>query len=98
MHDEKLFAVYILTNVSRSVLYIGMTNNLQRRMIEHREGRCDGFAKKYHCTALVYFETAENPEATIAREKELKGWSRMKKNALISISNPRWADLFETIW
>ena len=96
--DEKVFSVYILTNVTRSVLYIGVTNNLQRRMEEHRSGIIDGFTKKYRCGVLVFHEEVGEAYAAISREKELKGWNRFKKNALVCSMNPDWNDLYETIW
>ena len=96
--DEKVFSVYILTNISRTVLYIGVTNNLQRRMGEHRDGVIDGFTKKYRCSVLVFHEEVGEAYTAISREKQLKGWTRFKKNALISSMNPRWEDLYETIW
>lgn len=96
--DEKVFSVYMLTNATRSVLYIGVTNNLRRRMEEHRSGIIDGFTKKYRCNVLVFHEEVGEAYAAISREKELKGWNRFKKNALIASVNPDWKDLYETIW
>ena len=66
--------VYIMSNKTRSVLYIGVTNDLYRRYCEHRDGVMDGFTKKYKCHALVYYEEFNLPDDAIAREKELKGW------------------------
>ncbi len=96
--DEKVFFVYMLTNISRSVLYAGVTNNLQRRMAEHRSGIIDGFTKKYRCTILVYFEATGEAYAAITREKEIKGWTRAKKNVMVNSVNPNWDDLYESIW
>ena len=85
--------VYILSNWSDSVLYIGITSNLPRRLYEHRNHLADGSTKKYNVHKLVYFENTNDVHAAIAREKQLKGWRREKKNALISKSNPQWLDL-----
>ena len=85
--------VYILTNWDDSVLYIGVTGNLPRRLYEHRNHLVDSFSSKYNTTKLVYYEETNNPYSAIAREKQLKGWTRRKKNALISKLNPTWADL-----
>jgi len=89
-------AVYILTNRRGGVLYTGVTNNLGRRLEEHRIHR-DGasFAARYKCTRLVYFETTANITAAIEREKQIKGWLRRRKVALIEASNPGWRDLSE---
>lgn len=87
--------VYILTNWNHKVLYIGMTNNLERRLYEHRHQLVDGFTKQYNVHKLVFFEETGDVNAAIAREKQLKGWSRKKKNALVSIANPTWRDLSE---
>ena len=81
---------------SRSgTLYIGMTNNIHRRMWEHKNGVFEGFAREYHCNRLVYYEGFDQVLDAIAREKQLKGWRRSKKIALIESRNPRWADLAE---
>ena len=89
------FFVYALTNESRSVLYIGLTNDLYRRMCEHRNETVEGFTKRYHVHKLVYFEEYQSITDAIAREKQLKGWRREKKIALIQLKNPTWNDLFE---
>jgi putative endonuclease len=88
------FWVYIVASQS-GTLYVGMTNDLKVRVGQHKSGEIDGFAKKYHCTRLVYFEKFDNIFKTIAREKQLKGWRRSKKVALIEKINPRWQDLAE---
>ena len=80
--------VYILSNKSHSVLYIGMTNDLYRRYLEHKDGIVEGFTKKYRCHSLLYYECFTDVEEAIAREKELKGWSRDKKETLIKSVNP----------
>ena len=87
------YFVYILTNCSNKVMYIGVTNDLERRLCEHRQGLVDGFTKRYNVKKLVYFEQGCSVEDAIAREKQLKGWSRAKKNALVESLNPDWNDL-----
>lgn len=88
----KSYFVYILTNHSKT-LYIGVTNSLERRVYEHRMGLLEGFAKKYRINQLIYFEESSDITAAIAREKQLKKWSRIKKIALIEKVNPGWKDL-----
>ena len=90
----KNFYVYIVTNNSRT-LYIGVTNNLSRRIYEHKSKLIEGFTKKYNIHKLVYFEVFNNPDEAIRREKQLKGWWRKKKIALIKSTNPEWKDLSE---
>lgn len=89
----KAYYVYIMTNKSRVVLYTGVTSDLDRRVWEHQYGALKGFTKKYRVNRLVYHETYNRIDDAIAREKELKGWRRSKKNALVETVNPRWADL-----
>ncbi|WP_019947803.1 GIY-YIG nuclease family protein [Hymenobacter aerophilus] len=89
----KTYYVYLLTNKNRTVLYIGVTNDLQRRVGEHKAGRHPGFTKKYNLHYLVYFESYPDINAAIAREKQLKAGSRQKKEALINAENPEWLDL-----
>jgi len=88
----KDYYVYILSNTSKT-LYIGVTNNLERRVYEHKNKLIDGFTKKYNLTKLVYFETTTDIKAAIYREKQLKGWLRSKKIALIEQNNSNWQDL-----
>jgi len=88
-----MYFVYILANWNDSVLYIGVTNNLERRLYEHRNGLADGFTRKYNVHKLVYYEYTNEAYSAIAREKQLKGWNRAKKNALIAKMNPEWRDL-----
>ena len=88
----KTYYVYIMASASR-VLYVGVTNNIKRRAMEHRQGRASGFAGKYHTRELLYVESFSNVRAAIAREKQLKGWLRAKKIALIESLNPGWKDL-----
>ena len=92
--SERQYCVYIMTNAHHTVLYTGVTNNLQRRVLEHRAGK-SGFTRKYNVHKLVFFECGENVEAAIAREKQIKGGSRQKKLDLINTINPLWKDLFE---
>ncbi|WP_138296653.1 MULTISPECIES: GIY-YIG nuclease family protein [unclassified Clostridium] len=87
------YFVYMLTNPSRTVLYIGVTGDLTRRLAQHRSGETGGFTARYHTHRLVYFEQTTDVRAAIAREKQLKGWSRAKKDALVESVNPLWQDL-----
>jgi putative endonuclease len=89
----KAFYVYMMTNCSRVVLYTGITNSLMRRVAQHRKGEIEGFTKTYKVNRLVYYECFNDPRDAIAREKEIKGWRREKKNALVETKNPEWADL-----
>ena len=89
--------VYIMSNKARSVLYIGVTNDLYRRYCEHRDGEITGFTQKYRCHSLVYYEEYNLAEDAIAREKEQKGWTRLKKERLIATMNPQMIDLAETL-
>ena len=81
-----------MTNFSKT-LYIGVTNNLEKRVYEHKNKMVEGFTKKYNITKLVYFEETNDVNSAIAREKQLKGWLRKKKVALIGSVNPKWRDL-----
>jgi putative endonuclease len=88
------YYVYIVTNNTRSTLYIGVTSDLRIRVWQHRAGERRGsFAQRYHCAHLVYFEHYREVRDAIAREKQLKGWRRSKKKTLIATLNPRWEDL-----
>ena len=91
MSDYQFFT-YIIASDS-GTLYIGMTNNLVRRMQEHKEWKIKWFSKKYHCKKLVYFESTKYVYNAIEREKELKDWNRQKKEELIKTINPTWEDL-----
>jgi putative endonuclease len=87
------YHIYITTNWSRSVLYIGVTNDLTRRILEHKEDALSSkksFAGKYGCFHLVYYESYQTVMEAISREKELKGWNRKKKEVLITGFNPEW--------
>jgi putative endonuclease len=87
------YFVYMLTNRWKTVLYTGVTNSLERRVWEHKHKLIPGFTKQYNCEFLVYFETYNDVTQAIAREKQIKGWVRAKKNALIAGMNPEWNDL-----
>jgi putative endonuclease len=88
----KTYYVYILTSRS-GVLYIGITNDLERRMLEHKTGVVEGFTKQYRVNRFVHYETITNPDEATAREKQLKNWRREKKVWLIERENPKWEDL-----
>ena len=92
-----LYFVYILSSKKDGVLYIGMTNDLIRRVFEHREGTIDGFTKKYQVKNLIYYEEHSHPESAILREKQIKKWKRDWKIRLIEGDNPDWDDLYEKI-
>ena len=87
------YYVYILTNWNNHVMYVGVTNNLQRRIYEHKEKLIDGFTSKYNVNKLVYYEETTDIKSAISREKELKGWRRSKKDALVATMNQNWEDL-----
>ncbi len=89
MHE---YYVYILTNKWHTVLYTGLTDSMEGRLIQHKDKVFPGFTKTYNCDELVYFETFDELATAIAREKQIKGWTRAKKNALIAL-NPEWNDL-----
>ena len=93
MKDHEYF-VYIVCSRT-GTLYIGMTNSIYRRAREHKRGDVEGFASKYRCDRLVYYESFDDVHKAIGREKQLKGWIRAKKMALIDSKNPRWEDLAE---
>jgi putative endonuclease len=88
----------MMTNRSRVVLYIGVTNGLERRVSQHRNKEIKGFTRTYKVDRLVYYETYNNVRSAIAREKEIKGWRREKKNELVRRLNPRWEDLSKTLF
>jgi putative endonuclease len=94
MADRKKYWTYIVASRT-GTLYIGMTNNLYVRVLQHKSGEIEGFSSKYHCDRLVYWESFDEVLKAINREKQLKGWRRSKKIALIEFRNPRWEDLGE---
>jgi putative endonuclease len=87
------YYVYILTNSNNSVLYVGVTNDLERRKFEHKAKLNEGFTKKYNIYKLIYFEEFDLIESAIAREKQIKKYSRFKKSELINKVNPDWNEL-----
>ncbi len=89
------YYVYILTNKNNRVMYIGVTNDLARRLYEHKQEMVEGFTKRYHVHKLVYYEQTMDVRSAIAREKQLKGWLRARKNELVETMNPEWRDLSE---
>lgn len=93
----KEYYVYIMTNAHNIVLYTGVTNDLARRVYEHKNGLGSTFSKKYNVHKLVYYEQGNDIHTTIAREKQIKGGSRKKKIDLINKMNPEWKDLYEEI-
>ena len=93
MKEDKQYYVYILTNKSNNVLYIGVTNDLIRRISEHKTKLVEGFTKKYNLQKLVYYEATNDIESAINREKQLKNWHRDWKMNLIDQFNPDWKDL-----
>lgn len=92
MHE---YFVYIMTNVGNTALYTGVTNDLYRRIEQHRSGQGGKFTSRYHLRTLVYYEVYEYIEDAICREKQIKGRSRQKKIELVNSMNPDWVDLFE---
>jgi len=89
----KSYFVYILTNHSNKVMYVGITSDIERRIAEHKSKLIPGFTAKYNVNKLVYFEQYSDPENAILREKEIKAWRRSKKNDLVNQTNPEWKDL-----
>ena len=94
---NRQFFVYIMTNKRNTVLYTGITNDLKRRVFEHKSGQGGRFTSKYKINKLVYFEVFNDPENAILREKQIKAGSRKKKIALIEEFNPAWRDLYDEI-
>jgi len=93
----KQYCVYIVTNKDNAVLYTGVTNNLQRRVFEHKEKLVEGFTKKYNIDKLVYYEVFTEIQYAITREKQIKGGSRKKKIDLVNSMNHEWRDLYEEL-
>jgi putative endonuclease len=91
-----VYYVYILTNTHHNVLYTGVTNDLERRCYEHKQKKIKGFTKKYNVDKLIYFERFDSVDSAIAREKQIKGFSREKKLALINKVNKEWKELSHT--
>ena len=95
--NNKSYCVYILASQRNGTLYIGITNNLVKRVWEHKNKKVEGFTKKYEVHHLVYYEIHENPELAIIREKQLKKWNRLWKIRIIEKMNPEWKDLYQEI-
>lgn len=90
---NKYYYVYILTNWNNKVMYIGVTNNLERRLCEHKTKQFKGFTEKYNVNKLVYFDVTDDINSAIETEKKIKHWTRRKKNELVESVNPEWKDL-----
>ena len=95
MHTESY--VYLLTNKHNNVLYTGVTNDVIRRVYQHKAKLVKGFTQKYNADRLVYYEACDNIVLAIQREKHIKGWSRQKKNDLVNTLNPNWDDLYPAL-
>lgn len=93
----KQFFVYIMASAKNGTIYIGMTNDLVRRVFEHKNSLVDGFSKKYGSKSLVYFEQHDTADHVMTREKQMKKWYRKWKLELIEKTNPKWNDLYDTI-
>ena len=91
---ERQYFVYIMTNKSKTAIYTGMTNDLYRRVYEHKQKLVEGYTNKHNINRLVYFEVGDNAESIIAREKQIKSWKRHKKIDLVNTLNPKWEDLY----
>ncbi len=93
-----MYYVYILANATNVAIYTGVTRDLVRRVAQHRTHAVpNSYTARYHITKLVYFETTPSIQSAIAREKQIKSWSRARKNALVVRRNPHWADLYDTL-
>ena len=98
MKNRRTYYIYIMANETGKAIYIGVTNDLYRRVQEHKEMKTEGFTKRYKLTSLVYYEATNNVVDAIGREKEIKGWVRPRKNDLIESMNPGWRDLYENLF
>ena len=94
---NKQYYVYIMANKTNRVLYTGVTNDLRRRVYEHKKKLVEGFTRKYNIGKLVYYEVCEDIESAILREKQIKGGSRQKKIQLVNSMNKEWCDLYEKL-
>jgi putative endonuclease len=94
---DRQYFVYIMTNKYNNVLYTGITNDLKRRVYEHKEKLVSGFTKKYNITKLIYYEVFDDPENAILREKQIKAGSRQKKIDLINSINRKWLNLYKQL-
>lgn len=97
MRPTRLYYVYIMASNNRHCIYVGMTNNLVRRILEHRGCKPHGFTGWYHCVNLVYYDYTYTPMDAIRAEKRIKKWRREKKNKLIESMNPEWMDLADEV-
>ena len=97
MSVERVYYVYIMTNFQNTALYTGVTNNLKRRVYEHKHGIGSVFTKSYNVNKLVYYEVCEDIRSAIGRERQIKGGSRQKKINLVNNLNPDWRDLYDEI-
>jgi putative endonuclease len=95
--DRQQYYIYMMTNKNNTVIYTGITNDLKRRIYEHKEKLVEGFTRKYNITKLLYYEIFMSVEDAILREKQIKAGSRAKKIALINSMNPNWKDLYEDL-
>ena len=91
------YYIYIMTNIKNTVLYTGVTNDIYRRIFEHKHKLVEGFTKKYHITKLVYYEVFDDIELAISREKQIKGGFRQRKIELIKSINPQFIDLYDSL-
>ena len=96
--DSRQYYVYILANKTNVALYVGVTNDLIKRVYEHKEKFVMGFAEKYDIDKMVYYEVYSDPENAISGEKRLKASSRAKKNQLVVLMNPEWRELYYELW
>lgn len=96
--EEKDFSVYIMTNKGNRVLYVGATSNLGKKVFEHQTKVVKGFTQRYNLNKLIYFESGGDAMGAFEREKQIKGWTRKKKFALIKSMNPEWKDLSEGLF
>jgi putative endonuclease len=94
---SRQYYVYIITNIINTVLYTGVTNDIVRRLWEHKQSYINGFSKQYNLCKLVYYEVTDSIESAIIREKQIKKWRRQKKNDLISKFNSKWRDLYNDL-
>ena len=97
MPAENCYYVYLLTNWNNKVMYVGVTNDLRRRIYEHQNKLVKGFTQKYNVNKLVYYEQTSDVFGALTREKEIKKWRREKKNALVLQTNPKWTDLSKAL-
>ena len=97
MSEERTYYVYLLTSKNNRVIYVGVTNDLKRRVYDHKTKVVKGFTEKYNVNKLVYYEQISDVITALSREKEIKKWRREKKNALVAQLNPRWNDLSNAV-